>query len=184
MPQLVNVCKKKKKVLIVYDDKNHADSFKFVLSSWGCHWSFRDYVYVRSQWETTLQCNVVSHWLRTYATWSLIFVTNQKISMHQFRQWLGNGGANLPTSHYSNERKPRFIIPPMASPGFSELNQPVTVSTQWLMQPELIDGIDRLISFYCRVFSWSSLGSEPLPQLWGQWWWKSLICSPFDSNGR
>ena len=40
----------------------------------------------------------------------------------------------------------------MASPGFSELNQPVTVSTQWLMQPELIDGIDRLIRFTAEFF--------------------------------
>ena len=29
------------------------------------------YVYVPSQWETTLQCNVVSHWLGVYTKWSL-----------------------------------------------------------------------------------------------------------------
>ena len=33
---------------------------------------FRDHiVYAPSQWETTLQCNVVSHWLGAYAKWSL-----------------------------------------------------------------------------------------------------------------
>ena len=32
----------------------------------------RDYsVYVPSQWETTLHCNVVSHWLGAYTKWSL-----------------------------------------------------------------------------------------------------------------
>ena len=30
------------------------------------------FVYVPSQWETTLPCNVVSHWLGTYTEWSLI----------------------------------------------------------------------------------------------------------------
>ena len=29
------------------------------------------FVYVPSQWETTLHCNVVSHWLSTYRKWSL-----------------------------------------------------------------------------------------------------------------
>ena len=30
------------------------------------------FVYVPNQWEATLQCNVVSHWLATYKKWSLI----------------------------------------------------------------------------------------------------------------
>ena len=29
------------------------------------------FVYAPSQWETTLQCNVVSHWMGTYSKWSL-----------------------------------------------------------------------------------------------------------------
>ena len=29
------------------------------------------FLYVPSQWETTLQCNVVSHWLGTYTKWYL-----------------------------------------------------------------------------------------------------------------
>ena len=29
------------------------------------------FVYASSQWETTLQCNVVSHWLDAYTKWSL-----------------------------------------------------------------------------------------------------------------
>ena len=38
-------------------------------------WSLRDhFVYVLSQWDTTLQCNVVSHWLDTYTKWSCITV--------------------------------------------------------------------------------------------------------------
>ena len=45
-----------------------------------CHWAFASYepmiyrnhfVYAPSQWETTLQCNVVSHWLGAFTTWSL-----------------------------------------------------------------------------------------------------------------
>ena len=36
------------------------------------HHGFMDHiVYVPSQWETTLHCNVVSHWLGTYIQWSL-----------------------------------------------------------------------------------------------------------------
>ena len=30
------------------------------------------FVYAFSQWETTLQCNIVSHWLGPYTEWSLI----------------------------------------------------------------------------------------------------------------
>ena len=30
------------------------------------------FVYAPSQWETTLQCNVVSHWLDTFIKWSLV----------------------------------------------------------------------------------------------------------------
>ena len=33
---------------------------------------FRDhFVYAPSQWETALQCNIVSHWLGAYSKWSL-----------------------------------------------------------------------------------------------------------------
>ena len=31
------------------------------------------FVYVPSQWETTLHCNVVSHWLGAYTKWSMLF---------------------------------------------------------------------------------------------------------------
>ena len=31
------------------------------------------FLYAPSQWETTLQCNVVSHWLGAYTKWSLCF---------------------------------------------------------------------------------------------------------------
>ena len=35
---------------------------------------FRDhFVYAPNQWETTLHCNVVSHWLGAYTKWSLHF---------------------------------------------------------------------------------------------------------------
>ena len=34
-------------------------------------WHIRDhFVYVPSQWEMTLQCNVISHWLVTYIGWT------------------------------------------------------------------------------------------------------------------
>ena len=35
------------------------------------------FVYVPSQWETTLHCNVVSHWLGTYTKWSLYMVASR-----------------------------------------------------------------------------------------------------------
>ena len=34
------------------------------------------FVYAPSQWETTLQCNVVSHWLGAYTEWSLWYYLN------------------------------------------------------------------------------------------------------------
>ena len=37
------------------------------------HISRDHFVYAPSQWETTLQCNVVSHWLGTCTEWSLRF---------------------------------------------------------------------------------------------------------------
>ena len=35
-------------------------------------WPKDNFVYAPSQWETTLQCNVVSHWLGAYTKWPLI----------------------------------------------------------------------------------------------------------------
>ena len=53
-------------------------------------------VHVPSQWETTLHCNVFSHWLGTYTKWSLhmvsgIFVNSlcsRDLGQHWLRQWL------------------------------------------------------------------------------------------------
>ena len=43
------------------------------------HQYIRDhFVDAPSQWETTLQCNVVSRWLGTYTKWSLNTCTNSK----------------------------------------------------------------------------------------------------------
>ena len=36
------------------------------------HWHSNHFVYVPSQWEMTLHCNVVSHWLGAYTKWSLL----------------------------------------------------------------------------------------------------------------
>ena len=39
------------------------------------HHLYRDrFVYVLSQWETTLHCNIVSHWLGAYTKWSLLYI--------------------------------------------------------------------------------------------------------------
>ena len=41
---------------------------------------YRDYfVNVPSQWETTLQCNVVSHWLGAFTKWSLLLQYMQSL---------------------------------------------------------------------------------------------------------
>ena len=41
-------------------------------------WFHRDhFVYVPSQWEMTLQFNVVSHWLGTFTKWSQLHLTEQ-----------------------------------------------------------------------------------------------------------
>ena len=55
---------------------------------WG--YVIRDnFVYAPSQWETTLQCNVVSHWLGAYTKWSLPYDTvmsqlNRRSHTHQW----------------------------------------------------------------------------------------------------
>ena len=43
--------------------------FSDSLKQWLCRDNF---LYAPSQWETTLQCNVVSHWLSAYTKWSPI----------------------------------------------------------------------------------------------------------------
>ena len=48
-------------------------SSKFVSPQPWCLMWFRDHpVYLPSQWEMALQCNAISHWLRTYTEWSLV----------------------------------------------------------------------------------------------------------------
>ena len=37
-----------------------------------CQYDRDNFAYAPSQWETTLHCNVVSHWLGVYAKWSLV----------------------------------------------------------------------------------------------------------------
>ena len=38
------------------------------------------FVYAPSQWETTWQCNVVSHWLGTYTKWSLHICVSSRMN--------------------------------------------------------------------------------------------------------
>ena len=49
-----------------------------------------------SQWETTLHCNVVSHWLGVYTKWSLRFV----ISWMPLVEGSGGGGIYLSLIYY------------------------------------------------------------------------------------
>ena len=39
--------------------------------------------HVPNQWETTLHCNIISHWLGAYTKWSLL---NYKMTSHHFTQ--------------------------------------------------------------------------------------------------
>ena len=56
-------------------------------------WLHRDYfVYAPSHWETTLQCNVVSHWLGAFIKWSL--TTKLDIVSSQFL-WLSTIFSNI-----------------------------------------------------------------------------------------
>ena len=60
------------------DISNCRDHFVYAPSQWETtlhcnvisHWLGAD-VYAPSQWKTMLQCNVVSHWLDAYTKWSL-----------------------------------------------------------------------------------------------------------------
>ena len=55
------------------DVTNHEQSFstKIPRSMWTPWISSDHFVYAPSQWETTLQCNVASHWLGAYTKWNL-----------------------------------------------------------------------------------------------------------------
>ena len=66
------------------------------------HW-FRDhFVYAPSQWETTLQCNVVSHWMGPYTKLSLLVLVIMVTSL--------NGNIFLITNHLCGELTgPRWI---------------------------------------------------------------------------
>ena len=46
------------------------------------------FVYASSQWETTLQCNVVSHWLGAYTKWSLSCAMRWMDPPHNVISWL------------------------------------------------------------------------------------------------
>ena len=53
-----------------------------------CSWICRDhFVYVPSQWETTLHCNVVSHWLGAYTERSLM-CTSMWLCLHGVHRYL------------------------------------------------------------------------------------------------
>ena len=45
------------------------------------------FVYAPSQWETTLQCNVVSHWLGAFTKWSLIMCSSWAGLILQTQTW-------------------------------------------------------------------------------------------------
>ena len=42
------------------------------------------FVYALSQWETTLRCNVVSHWLGAYTDWTLLLLRHQRSRVFLF----------------------------------------------------------------------------------------------------
>ena len=55
--------------------------------------SRNNFVYAPSQWETTLHCNIVSHWLDTYTKWSLfeaiwgLFHKNEILPVQEVLLW-------------------------------------------------------------------------------------------------
>ena len=59
------------KLLPVLHDFYHTLADRLTVSTW---LSREHFVYVPSQWEKTLHCNVVSHWLGAYTKYSLLRV--------------------------------------------------------------------------------------------------------------
>ena len=57
------------------------DRRHFIISVFGAS-CWDHFLYAPSQWETTLQCNVVSHWLDSHTKWSLGRVTLSHFSNH------------------------------------------------------------------------------------------------------
>ena len=58
-----------------------------------------DFVYASSQWDMTLQCNVISHWLGSFTDWSLITHDQNKVNWaNQVTLWLAESTQNLASS--------------------------------------------------------------------------------------
>ena len=75
--------------------------------------SFRDhFVYAPSQCETTLHCNVVSHWLGTYTKWSLIIHTKLHYALQDHTSYELHSN-HVRTPAYSHIVQLKFIILPV-----------------------------------------------------------------------
>ena len=61
-----------------------------------CYWDHSGYGL--SQWETTLQCNVVSHWLSPYPEWSLLLYClwcHNSCFIFQYVRWSARLGPHI-----------------------------------------------------------------------------------------
>ena len=64
------------------------------------------FLYVRSQWETTSQCNVVSHWLGAYRKWSRVSQLWQSSHHSCLLHWRDQWSIELPTFVFSSQSGP------------------------------------------------------------------------------
>ena len=75
------------------------------------------FMYAPCQWETTLQCNVFSHWLGEYIWWSLLrwhYNVVQYMIIHTALQW-----QELNINQSLNSQRHLHILPSRASYGVS-----------------------------------------------------------------
>ena len=56
---------------IIFNIALAMDHWNLFLVIWWYHFNRGHFVYAPTQWEVTLQCNIVSHWLGAYTEWSL-----------------------------------------------------------------------------------------------------------------
>ena len=69
--QLITITIVEIHVCLIFMCKN-GHNFAYAMTAYVCRDHF---VYVHSQWEMMLQCNIISHWLGTCTKWSLYLVS-------------------------------------------------------------------------------------------------------------
>ena len=102
------------------------------------------FVYVPCQWETTLHCNIISHWLGAYTKWTLrMYVLNYSgstfIKPDQPDPWIKDQIKIILLSTISPLQLPNFVSCGRDKPSHMTQNFVTVVAKLWTAERFLID---------------------------------------------